>query len=129
MITYFYINLVLLFQILYDLYKLSYCVFFYSYSHILFYFFVKGEIGDIKLFKDAPSLVTYAGIDTTVKQSGQFLANNNKMSKSGSTYLLSALFIAASNAILYNPVLINYYNKNVMKKNIILLLSVLLPVN
>ena len=55
--------------------------------------------------------MAYAGIDPTVKQSGQFLANNNKMSKRGSPYLRRALFLGASNAILYDPVLTEYYNK------------------
>jgi transposase len=72
---------------------------------------ILSEIGDIKRFKDASSLVAYAGIDPTVKQSGQFLANNNKMSKRGSPYLRRALFLAASNAVLYDPVLNEYYNK------------------
>jgi transposase len=72
---------------------------------------ILSEIGDIKRFKDASSLVAYAGIDPTVKQSGQFLANNNKMSKPGSPYLRRALFLAASNAVLYDPVLNEYYNK------------------
>jgi transposase len=72
---------------------------------------ILSEIGDIKRFKDAASLVSYAGIDPTVKQSGQFLANKNKMSKRGSPYLRRSLFLAASNAILYDPILNEYYNK------------------
>jgi transposase len=72
---------------------------------------ILSEVGDIKRFKDAASLVAYAGIDPTVKQSGQFLANNNKMSKRGCPYLRRALFLGASNSILYDPVLTEYYNK------------------
>ncbi|WP_242951443.1 IS110 family transposase [Clostridium kluyveri] len=48
---------------------------------------ILSEIGDITCFKNASSLVAYAGIDPTVKQSGQFLANNSKMFKRGSPYL------------------------------------------
>jgi transposase len=72
---------------------------------------ILSEIGDIKRFKDAASLVAYAGIDPTVKQSGQYLANNNRMSKRGSPYLRRALFLAASNAILYDSILSEYYNR------------------
>lgn len=71
---------------------------------------ILSEVGDIKRFKDAASLVAYVGIDPTLKQSGQFLANNNKMSKRGSPYLRRALFLGASNSILYDPVLTDYYN-------------------
>lgn len=35
---------------------------------------ILSEIGDITRFKSAKALVAYAGIDPTVKQSGQFLA-------------------------------------------------------
>ena len=72
---------------------------------------ILSEIGDIHRFKDAASLVAYAGIDPTVKQSGQFNPNKNRMSKRGSPYLRRALFMAASCAILYDPVLKEFYNK------------------
>lgn len=72
---------------------------------------ILSEIGDVKRFKNASSLVAYAGIDPTVKQSGQFLANNNKMSKRGSPYLRRALFLAASTCTLHESPLNDYYNK------------------
>ena len=46
-----------------------------------------------------------------MKQSGQFLANNNKMSKRGSPYLRRALFLAASTCTLHESPLNDYYNK------------------
>ncbi|SHJ43251.1 Transposase [Clostridium cavendishii DSM 21758] len=67
---------------------------------------ILSEIGDVKRFKSA-----YAGIDPTVKQSGQFLANNNKMSKRGSPYLRRALFLCASTCTLHESPLNDYYIK------------------
>ncbi|WP_373845457.1 IS110 family transposase [Clostridium sp.] len=72
---------------------------------------ILSEIGDIKRFKNSSSLVAYAGIDPTVKQSGQFLSNNNKMSKRGSPYLRRALFLSASTCVLHDSPLNEYYNK------------------
>lgn len=72
---------------------------------------ILSEIGDITRFKSAKALVAYAGIDPTVKQSGQFLANNNKMSKRGSPYLRRALFLCASTCTLHESPLNDYYNK------------------
>ncbi|AGX44615.1 IS110 family transposase [Clostridium saccharobutylicum] len=72
---------------------------------------ILSEIGDVTRFKNASSLVAYAGIDPTVKQSGQFLSNNNKMSKRGSPYLRRALFLAASTCTLHESPLNDYYNK------------------
>ncbi|MBW6411917.1 IS110 family transposase [Clostridium weizhouense] len=72
---------------------------------------ILSEIGDINRFKSAKALVAYAGIDPTVKQSGQFLANNNKMSKRGSPYLRRALFLCASTCTLHESPLNDYYVK------------------
>ena len=72
---------------------------------------ILSEIGDVTRFKSAKALVAYAGIDPTVKQSGQFLANNNKMSKRGSPYLRRALFLSASTCTLHESPLNDYYFK------------------
>lgn len=72
---------------------------------------ILSEIGDITRFKSAKALVAYAGIDPTVKQSGQFLSNNNQMSKRGSPYLRRALFLCASTCTLHESPLNDYYNK------------------
>ncbi|PIH05042.1 hypothetical protein CS538_07610 [Clostridium combesii] len=52
---------------------------------------ILSEIGDIARFKNASKLVAFAGIDPTVKQSGQFIGTKNKMSKCGSPYLRRAI--------------------------------------
>ena len=48
---------------------------------------VIAEIGDIRRFKNAGSLIAYAGLDTPPYQSGQFEATNRHISKRGNKYL------------------------------------------
>jgi transposase len=72
---------------------------------------ILSEIGDITRFKDASKLVAFAGIDPTVKQSGEFMGTKNKMSKRGSPYLRRAIWLAANVASFNDPVLSAYYNK------------------
>lgn len=69
------------------------------------------EIGDISRFKSAKALVAYAGIDSTVVQSGKHEGTRNKVSKRGSPYLREALWLAASAAIMRNPDVSEYYHK------------------
>lgn len=45
------------------------------------------EIGDIRRFKNAGSLIAYAGLDAPPYQSGQFEATNKHISKRGNRYL------------------------------------------
>lgn len=47
------------------------------------------EIGDIKRFNNAGSLIAYAGIDSPPYQSGTFEASNRHISKRGNKYLRS----------------------------------------
>lgn len=68
-----------------------------------------GEIGDISRFDSAPKLVAFAGLDVSVKQSGEFLGTQNKISKRGSPYLRRAIWTAANRAAFCDPVLSDYY--------------------
>ena len=43
------------------------------------------DIGDVRRFKSAKSLVAYAGIDTPPYQSGQFIGTRRHISKRGSS--------------------------------------------
>ncbi|HWY79176.1 MAG TPA: IS110 family transposase [Candidatus Sulfotelmatobacter sp.] len=52
---------------------------------------ILSEIGDVKRFNTSAQLVSFAGINPTVHQSGQFMGNKNHMSKKGSPYLRLAL--------------------------------------
>ena len=56
---------------------------------------ILGEIGSIDRFDDPSKLVAYAGIDASVRQSGEFEGTNARMSKRGSPHLRRALFQAA----------------------------------
>lgn len=71
------------------------------------------EIGDVKRFKISSQLVSFAGINPTVKQSGQFTGTRNRMSKKGSPYLRLALWQAAITSVRFNPVLKEYYQLKV----------------
>lgn len=67
------------------------------------------EIGDVSRFKSATKLLAYAGLDPSVRQSGNFNATNIKMSKRGSKHLRYAI-IKASNIIIWNNATFhNYY--------------------
>ena len=48
---------------------------------------VIAEIGDVRRFKNAGSLIAYAGLDSPPYQSGQFEATNRHISKRGNKYL------------------------------------------
>lgn len=68
-----------------------------------------GEIGDIDRFRSAKALVAFAGLDATVRSSGQFEGTKNRMSKRGSPVLRHSLWLAAVSARRFNPELKEYY--------------------
>ena len=72
---------------------------------------ILAEIGDINRFKSSSALVAFAGIDPTVRQSGEFSSTHNHMSKRGSPYLRHAIFLAATTCSFYNSPLNAYYKK------------------
>lgn len=72
---------------------------------------IVSEIGDINRFSHASKLVAYAGIDPTVKQSGEFTGIKNRMSKRGTPYLRRALWNAALVAAFNDPNLHEFYLK------------------
>lgn len=84
-----------------------------------------GEIGDISRFETAPQLVAYAGLDVAVKQSGEFVGTQTKISKRGSPYLRRAIWLAATVASFRDPALSQYYEslkargKHHLKRNLI----------
>lgn len=69
------------------------------------------ELGDIKRFKDAKSVVAYVGLDPKVKQSGKILKQNTKLTKRGSPYLRRSLYLAAAAAERSDPELKATYDK------------------
>ena len=72
---------------------------------------ILAEIGDISRFKNSSALVAFAGIDPTVRQSGEFHRTHNLMSKRGSPYLRHAIFLAATTCSFHNSPLNAYYKK------------------
>ena len=72
---------------------------------------IAGEIGDINRFHSADSLISFAGIDCTVYESGNYKAKHTIPSKKGSKYLRYALFQVARIAWLCDPVFKDYYLK------------------
>ena len=70
---------------------------------------IVSEIGDINRFERPNQLVAFAGLDVTVKQSGEFSGTKNKISKRGSPYLRRAIWLAAQRAAFCDPVLSEYY--------------------
>ena len=65
---------------------------------------IVSEIGDINRFERPNQLVAFAGLDVTVKQSGEFSGTKNKISKRGSPYLRRAIWLAAQRAAFCDPV-------------------------
>ena len=55
-------------------------------------------------------MVAYAGLDATVKASGQFEGTRNRISKRGSPTLRNSLWLAAVTARRFNPELKAYYD-------------------
>lgn len=64
---------------------------------------ILSEIGDINRFEKPKQLIAYAGMDPTVKQSGNFSGTENHMSKRGSPYLRRAIWLAGVVAVSHNP--------------------------
>ena len=67
------------------------------------------EISDISKFSHPKKLLAFAGLDPSVKQSGEFEASNNKISKRGSKALRYAINTAASLIIWRDDNFHNYY--------------------
>ena len=68
------------------------------------------EIGDINRFDNPCQVLAFAGLDPSVKQSGNFNASSTRMSKRGSSLLRYALILAANNVQLNTKTFNNYYN-------------------
>lgn len=72
---------------------------------------IVAEIGDVRRFKSAASLVKYAGICPAKNQSGGFDAEGVHITKQGSPYLRRALYLAAQAQLLVGGPLKPYYDK------------------
>ena len=72
---------------------------------------ILGEVGDIHRFSKPNKLLAFAGLDPSVKQSGNFCANHTRMSKRGSRYLRYTLIYAAHNVVKNNVTFKQLYDK------------------
>ena len=71
---------------------------------------IVAEIGDVSRFRNASALVSYAGLNSSVCQSGMF-DGGGPITKHGSPYLRRALWLAASWARLHDPSLREFYER------------------
>ena len=71
---------------------------------------ILGELGDISRFKGLKQLTAYAGLDTTVMQSGRSRRRGH-ISKRGSPLLRCALYQASLSAMRFNPVCQQFYKR------------------
>ena len=67
--------------------------------------------GNIRRFSSSAKLAAFAGIDPTVKQSGDFTGTRMKMSKRGSPYLRRAIWIASTVAAFKDPAIHALYER------------------
>lgn len=72
---------------------------------------IVAEIGDIGRFRSAAALVSYAGLNSSVSQSGKFDSGGGPITKHGSPYLRRALWLAANRARQYDPSLRAFYER------------------
>ncbi|MDY2862850.1 MAG: IS110 family transposase [Oscillospiraceae bacterium] len=61
------------------------------------------EIGDVRRFKNKPSLIAYAGIDAPPYQSGAFHASERHISKRGNSYLRKTGYEIMQSLIKHKP--------------------------
>ena len=70
---------------------------------------IHGFIGDINRFNKSCQLLAYAGLDSSIYQSGNFEARSTRMSKRGNSLLRYNLVYAAHNLVLHNRTFKEYY--------------------
>jgi transposase len=71
-------------------------------------------IGDISLCENSKQISSYPGLNPSIDQSGTSL-NRSSLSKTGSTRLRKSLYMPAMVAVIYNPLMLAFYNKLLAK--------------
>lgn len=77
---------------------------------------ILGEIGDISNYKNSEHLISYAGLDVKIYESGKYKAKFLSISKKGSVYLRYALYQAAKVCWIHDPMFNKYYLKKQAEK-------------
>lgn len=72
---------------------------------------IVAEVGDIGRFRSAAALVSYAGLNSSVSQSGKFDSGGGPITKHGSPHLRRSLWLAANRARQYDPSLRAFYER------------------
>ncbi|MDD2329101.1 MAG: IS110 family transposase [bacterium] len=72
---------------------------------------ILAELGDIRRFPSGKQIVSYAGLDASVHESGDFKGSQARISKRGSAYLRRAIYGAAFIASWSDPELSSYYKR------------------
>jgi len=71
------------------------------------------EIGDIKKFNSADSLVAYAGIDPKIYRSGKISGEGLRITKKGNKHLRTLLYLAVTSMVKTkrDNIIVDFYNK------------------
>lgn len=75
------------------------------------------EIGNINRFNNASALASYSGLTWSVHQSGNYIAENTRLTKKGNKYLRTYLILAANSLRYHNPIFKEYYWKKFNESN------------
>jgi len=76
---------------------------------------IMAEIGDISRFETPAKLQAFAGLEPTKYESGQFVGQNNRMVKRGSTYLRWALIYSAKSVSLFDKTFGEYLDRKIVE--------------
>jgi hypothetical protein len=68
------------------------------------------EYGDIKLFSNPAEMLSYAGLDSAINQSGT-MSTTGKLVKRGSKYLRATLINISMSVMIHNPLFYDFYTK------------------
>ena len=74
---------------------------------------ILSEIGDINRFEKPKQLIAFAGMDPSIKQSGNFIGTESHMSKRGSPFLRRAVWLAAVVAVSHDPLFKYHFQQKI----------------
>lgn len=80
---------------------------------------ILAEIGSVKAFQNANALAKYCGIVWNDNDSGDFEAEDKRMSKAGNSYLRYYIIEATGSVIRHCPEYERFYHKNMLKQETI----------
>ncbi|MDJ1122815.1 IS110 family transposase [Olsenella sp. YH-ols2217] len=72
---------------------------------------IVAEVGDVSRFRNAKALVSYAGLNPSVSQSGRFEGSDAHITKQGSPYLRRALYLVAMSSLRVPGPFRDFYDK------------------